>query len=85
MDIPTLKEHTVVPFVFSPEQVDQLLDVIIRRIRKNETYFLTDLAIYLVVLLMARCGMRISEPIKLLRPPLPTGRCHPFYRKDQIR
>jgi integrase len=67
-NIPTLKEHTVVPFVFSPQQVDQLLDAISRRIRKNETYFLTDLAIYLVVLLMARCGMRISEPIKLLRP-----------------
>ena len=67
-DIPTLKEHAVVPFVFSPEQVDQLLDAISRRIRKNETYFLTDLATYLVILLMARCGMRISEPIKLLRP-----------------
>lgn len=68
VDIPTLKEHTVVPFVFSPQQVDQLLDVISRRIRKNETYFLIDVATYLVVLLMARCGMRISEPIKLLRP-----------------
>jgi len=67
-NIPTLKEHTVVPFVFSPQQVDQLLEMISRRIRKSETYFLTDLAIYLVVLLMARCGMRISEPIKLLRP-----------------
>ena len=66
-DIPTLKEHTVVPFVFSPQQVDQLLNLICRRIRKNQTYFLTDLATYLVVLLMARCGMRISEPIKLLR------------------
>jgi len=67
-NIPTLKEHTVVPFVFSPQQVDQLLEMISRRIRKSETYFLTDVATYLVVLLMARCGMRISEPIKLLRP-----------------
>jgi integrase/recombinase XerD len=72
-DIPTLKEHTVVPFLFSPEQIDQLLNVICRRIRKNETYFLTDVATYLVVLLMARCGMRISEPIKLL---------HHHYRQD---
>jgi integrase/recombinase XerD len=68
IDIPPLKENTIVPFVFSSEQVDQLLDAISRRIRKTESYFLTDLAIYLVVLLMARCGMRISEPIKLLRP-----------------
>jgi integrase/recombinase XerD len=66
--IPTIKEHTVVPFLFSPEQVDQLLDVICRRIRKNKSCFLTDFAAYLVVLLMVRCGMRISEPIKLLRP-----------------
>lgn len=66
-DVPPLKENTVVPFVFSPEQVDQLLDVVSRRIRKNENFFLTDLAIYLVMLLMVRCGMRISEPIKLLR------------------
>ena len=65
--IRTLKEHTVVPFLLSPEQVDQLLNVICRRIRKNKSCFLTDLAIYLVVLLIARCGMRISEPIKLLR------------------
>jgi integrase len=66
-DVPPLKENTIVPFVFSPEQVDQLLDVIRSRIRKNENFFLTDLAIYLVVLLMARCGMRISEPVRLLR------------------
>lgn len=66
-DVPRLKENTIVPFVFSPEQVDRLLDVISRRIRKNENYFLIDLATYLVMLLMARCGMRISEPIKLLR------------------
>ncbi len=66
-DVPRLKENTIVPFVFSPEQVDQLLNVISRRIRKNENYFLIDLATYLVILLMARCGMRISEPVKLLR------------------
>ena len=64
-DVPPLKEKTVVPFVFSPEQVDQLLQVMSRRIRKKENFFLTDLAIYLVMLLMARCGMRISEPLRL--------------------
>jgi integrase len=66
-DVPRLKQNTVVPFVFSPEQVDQLLEVMSRRIRRKETYFLRDLAMYLVVLLMARCGLRISEPIRLLR------------------
>lgn len=74
-DVPRLKENTIVPFVFSPDQVDQLLDVMSRRIRKSEHYFLTDLAMYLVVLLMARCGLRISEPIKLLRH---------HYRRDDL-
>jgi integrase len=74
-DIPPLKENTIVPFVFSSEQVDQLLDVMSRRIRKSSKYFLIDLAMYLVVLLMARCGMRISEPIGLLRH---------HYRRDDL-
>jgi integrase len=66
-DVPRLRQNTVVPFVFSPEQVDHLLHVMNRRIRKKEFWFLTDLAMYLIVLLMARCGLRISEPIRLLR------------------
>ena len=65
--IPPLRENTIVPFVFSPEQVDQVLKVICRGIRKTKGRFLTDLALYLAVLLLARCGMRISEPIGLLR------------------
>jgi len=72
-DIPPLRENTIVPFVFSPEQVDQLLKVICKGIRKTKGRFLTDLALYLAVLLLARCGMRISEPIGLL--------CH-HYRHD---
>ena len=66
-DIPPLKENTIVPFVFSPEQVDQLLELVCKGIRKTKGCFLTDLAIYLTILLLARCGMRISEPISLLR------------------
>jgi integrase/recombinase XerD len=65
-DIPPLKENTIVPFVFSPGQVDQLLELVCKRIRKTKGCFLTDLAIYLTILLLARCGMRISEPIGLL-------------------
>jgi len=65
--IPPLRENTIVPFVFSPDQVDQLLRVICKGIRKTKGRFLTDLALYLAVLLLARCGMRISEPLRLLR------------------
>jgi integrase/recombinase XerD len=72
-DIPLLKENTIVPFVFSPEQVNQILDAFSKKIRKSKRYFLWDLSLYMCVLLLARCGLRISEPLKLL---------HRHYRKD---
>ena len=65
--IPRLKKNAIVPFIFSPEQTQQILDAICKRFHKTKGYFLTDLALYLVVLLLARCGMRISEPLKLKR------------------
>jgi integrase/recombinase XerD len=66
-DIPPLKENIVVPFVFSPLQIEQLLKICCQRIRKNKACFLTDMAIYLALTLMARCGLRISEPVRLLK------------------
>lgn len=66
-DIPPLKENAIVPFVFSPDQTDQLLKTASENIRMTRRCFLTDLAVYMVIVVMARCGTRISEPIKLLR------------------
>ena len=66
-DIPPLPEKGFVPFVFSPRQVDLFLDAISKRIRKTPQYFLLDMSVYLSVVLLARCGMRISEPLRLLR------------------
>jgi len=66
-DIPPLPVRLFIPFVFSPEQTEQLLIATCNQIRKTEKYFLADLAVHLVVVLLARCGMRISEPIKILR------------------
>jgi site-specific recombinase XerD len=67
-DIPPLRENTIVPFVFSPDQMDQLLQAFCKRMHRNQnkTRFLTDYALYLAVLLLARCGMRISEPLKMM-------------------
>ena len=65
-DIPPLKENTIVPFVFSPEQLDRFLQVICNRIRKTKRRFLNDLALYLALVLLTRCGMRISEPLRLM-------------------
>jgi site-specific recombinase XerD len=72
-DIPRLRENFVVPFIFSRKQTNRFIKAAGKRVRRKEKYFLTDLAIYLALLLMARCGLRISEPLKLLRH---------HYRKD---
>lgn len=65
VDIPPLRENTIVPFVFSPEQIDRFLGLVCKSIRKTKGYFLIDFALYLALTLLARCGMRISEPLRL--------------------
>jgi site-specific recombinase XerD len=72
-DIPPLRENSIIPFVFSPDQTDQLLQAVCKRVDRSEKHFLMDLAIYLAMVLLARCGMRISEPLRLMKN---------HYRKD---
>lgn len=64
-DIPRLPEHTVIPFVFYPQEVDRLLSAICKRLRRTPRRYLTDYSRYMAILLLARCGMRISEPLRL--------------------
>jgi len=65
-DIPPLAEKAYVPFVFSPDQVHALLSAIEKRVRKcNPAVFLIDLAVYTAISIMARCGLRLSEPLRL--------------------
>jgi integrase/recombinase XerD len=66
-DIPLLSPTYFVPFVFSPEETEKLLCALCQRIRNTPQYFLKDFAVYLTILLLARCGMRIKEPLHLLR------------------
>jgi len=66
-DVPPLQGRSFIPFVFSPEETDRLLTAACKRIRKGQKHFLRDMALYLAIVLLARCGMRISEPIRLLR------------------
>ena len=66
-DIPPLPERAFVPFVLSPLQIDQLLAAISKDIRKTPRYLIFDMAVYLVIVLLARCGMRISEPLRILK------------------
>jgi integrase/recombinase XerD len=67
LDIPPLKEEITVPFIFSPEQIDQLLKAVCKKMKRTNASFLRELAMYMAILLMARCGMRISEPLHLLK------------------
>jgi len=65
-DIPELAEKDIVPFIFSPMQIDQLLSAVCKRLRQTKKSYLHDLSQYMAILLMARCGLRISEPIRLM-------------------
>ncbi|MBF0235399.1 MAG: tyrosine-type recombinase/integrase [Desulfamplus sp.] len=65
LDIPPLRENAIIPFVFSAKEVDQILTNIKEAIRTEEQYFMKDFSCYLVVLLLARCGLRISEPLRM--------------------
>lgn len=64
-EIPWLPEEQFIPFIFSPPQIDELLGAVCHRLRKNPKHFVKDLGIYLAILLLARCGMRIYEPLRL--------------------
>jgi site-specific recombinase XerD len=64
-DIPWLPEEHFIPFIFAPAQIDALLDAVCHRLRKNSKDFVKDLGIYLAILLLTRCGMRIYEPLRL--------------------
>jgi len=66
-DIPPLPERYFVPFVFSPAQTDLLLQAVCKTIRKSEKHLLFDMTIYLSIVMLARCGMRINEPLRLRR------------------
>jgi site-specific recombinase XerD len=64
-EIPWLPEEQFIPFIFSAPQIDELLAAVCHRLRKNPKDFVKDLGIYLAILLLARCGMRIYEPLRL--------------------
>ena len=64
-DIPARGQRYFVPFIFTMPQTGQLLQAVCKTIRHQPRYFLLDVAGYLSLFLMARCGMRINEPLRL--------------------
>lgn len=64
-NFPLERENAFVPFIFSPAQIQCMLRAIHRKIRQDPKYFFNDLTVYTAVFLLAQCGMRISEPLRL--------------------
>lgn len=64
-DIPPYKENAFIPFIFSRKETDEILHAVQKRIRRNKKYFFNDIMVYTAIMLLARCGMRISEPLRL--------------------
>jgi site-specific recombinase XerD len=84
-DIPTLAEHSFIPFIFSAQQTDELLSAVCKKIRKDPKYFVKDLGVYIVHVLLARCGLRISEPLALLRSHYRLNEATLYIEKTKFR
>lgn len=64
--IPRFKENNIIPFIFSDQESEHLLDAAWRQVRREkQAYFLKDMSCCLALQLLARCGLRISEPLRL--------------------
>jgi len=66
-EITELPENQVIPFIFSTEETDLFLKAAIKKIRTTERFYLSDFSAYIALLLMARCGLRTSETLNLLK------------------
>ena len=67
LEIAQLPKNQIVPFIFSPEETDLLINNVIKLMRRTELFYLGDFSAYISFLLMARCGLRISETLNLLK------------------
>ena len=64
--IPRFKENNIIPFIFSDQETEHLLEVSWRQVRREkQPFFLKDMSCCLALQLLARCGLRISEPLRL--------------------
>ena len=64
--IPRFKENNIIPFIFSVQETELLLKATWRQVRREkQAFFLKNMSCCLALQLLARCGMRISEPLRL--------------------
>ena len=65
-DLPAIPVGQYYPYIFSSEQIEELLLSIKARFPDNLQNDLELAPVYLSILLMAKCGLRISEPLRIL-------------------
>lgn len=64
--IPRFKGNNIIPFIFSDQETVHLLEAAWRQVRREkQPFFLRDMSCCLALQLLARCGLRISEPLRL--------------------
>ncbi len=64
--IPRFKGNNIIPFIFSDQETEHLLEAAWRQVRREkQAFFLKDMSCCLALQLLARCGLRISEPLRL--------------------
>ena len=64
--IPRSKENNIIPFIFSDQETEHLLKAAWKQVRREkQAFFLKDMGCCLALQLLARCGLRISEPLQL--------------------
>jgi site-specific recombinase XerD len=65
-DLPAIPVGQYFPYIFSSEQIEKLLLATKALFPNNLGKDLEHTSIYLSILLMAKCGLRISEPLRIL-------------------
>lgn len=84
--IPRFKENNLIPFIFSDQETEQLLETAWKQIRREkERFFLKDMSCCLALQLLARCGLRISEPIRLKLEDFKADERTIYIRKTKFR
>lgn len=64
-DIPDSPPTSFIPYIFSEHDTERLMIAARSRIRTTEGRFIEDYKRYMLLMLLVRCGLRISEPLRL--------------------
>jgi len=65
-DLPPIPMGQYFPYIFSPSKIEKLLESIRATFSNTLEKDLETASVYLSILLIAKCGLRISEPLRIL-------------------